>query len=165
MAKDSSFDVVSQIDMQEVDNAYGQAKKEIAQRYDLKDSGAAIALDKGGKTLTVTAPSDFVCTQVKDVLTSKLIKRGIELNALNWGKLEAATGGTVRQVAQIVEGIDRDTAGKINKDIKGTKLKVKVTIEGDKLRVSGPKRDTLQEVIAFLKEQDYGQPLQFTNYR
>ena len=158
MAKDSSFDVVSQIDMQEVDNAFGQAKKEISQRYDLKDSGADIALDKSGKTLTVSAPSDFVNNQVKDVLTSKLIKRGIALNALDWGKLESATGGSV-------EGIDRDTAGKINKDIKATKLKVKVTIEGDKLRVSGPKLDTLQEVIAFLKEKDYGQPLQFTNYR
>ena len=97
MAKDSSFDVVSQIDMQEVDNAFGQAKKEIAQRYDLKDSGADIALDKNGKTLTVSAPSDFVNNQVKDVLTSKLIKRGIALNALDWGKLESATGGTVRQ--------------------------------------------------------------------
>lgn len=165
MAKDSSFDVVSQIDIQEVDNAYGQVKKEIAQRYDLKDSGSDISLDKGAKTITVTAPSDFVCKQVIDVLTSKLIKRGIELNALKWGKLESASGGTVRQTAQILEGIDRDTAGKINKDIKATKLKVKVTIEGDKLRVSGPKIDTLQEVIAFLKEQDYGQPLQFINYR
>lgn len=106
-----------------------------------------------------------MCKQVIDVLTSKLIKRGIDLNALNWGKLEAASGGTVRQSAQIIEGIDRETAGKINKDIKATKLKVKVAIEGDKLRVSGPKLDTLQEVIAFLKDQDYGQPLQFTNYR
>ncbi len=79
--------------------------------------------------------------------------------------LKSATGGSVRQTAKIIEGIDRDTAGKINKDIKATKLKVKVTIEGDKLRVSGPKLDTLQEVIAFLKEKDYGQPLQFTNYR
>ena len=154
MAKDSSFDVVSQIDMQEVDNAYGQAKKEISQRYDLKGSGADISLDKSGKTITISAPSDFVCKQVMDVLTSKLIKRGIELNALNWGK-----------TAKIIEGIDKETAGKINKDIKSTKLKVKVTIEGDKLRVSGPKIDTLQEVIAFLKDQDYGQPLQFVNYR
>ncbi len=165
MAKDSSFDIVSQIDMQEVDNAYGQTKKEIVQRYDLKDSGADIALDKAGKSITVTAPSDFVAKQVIDVLTSKLVKRGIDLGALKWGKVEAASGGTVRQVASIVEGIDRDTAGKINKDIKATKLKVKVTIEGDKLRVSGPKRDTLQEVIAFLKDQDYGQPLQYVNYR
>ena len=164
MAKDSSFDVVSQVDIQEVDNAFGQAKKEIAQRYDLKDSGASISLDKANKTLTVSAPSDFVAKQVIDII-SKLIKRGIDLGAVNWGKVEAASGGTVKQTASIVDGIDKETAGKINKDIKATKLKVKVTIEGDKLRVSGPKLDTLQEVIAFLKEQDYGQPLQFTNYR
>lgn len=165
MAKDSSFDVVSQIDLQEVDNAYGQTKKELIQRYDLKGSGADVSFDKSAKTITVTAPSDFVAKQVIDVLTSKLIKRGIELGALDWGKLEAASGGTVRQTARLIEGIDRDTAGRINKDIKATKLKVKVTIEGDKLRVSGPKIDTLQEVIAFLKGQDYGQPLQFVNYR
>lgn len=165
MAKDSSFDVVSQIDLQEVDNAYGQAKKEIAQRYDLKDSGADISFDKAKKTITVLAPSDFVAKQVIDVLTSKLVKRGIDLGALQWGKAETASGGKVRNVASIIEGIDRDTAGKINKDIKATKLKVKVTIEGDKVRVSGPKRDTLQEVIAFLKDQDYGQPLQYVNYR
>lgn len=165
MAKDSSFDVVSQVDLQEVDNAYGQAKKEIIQRYDLKDSGADIDFDKAKKTLTVHAPSDFVAKQVIDVLTSKLVKRGIDLTSLKWGSVENASGGTVRQTATIIEGIDRETAGKINKDIKATKLKVKVTIEGDKLRVSGPKLDTLQEVIAFLKGQDYGQPLQFVNYR
>lgn len=165
MAKDSSFDVVSQVDIQEVDNAFGQAKKEIAQRYDLKDSGASISLDKANKTLTVSAPSDFVAKQVIDIISSKLIKRGIDLGAVNWGKVEAASGGTVKQTASIVDGIDKETAGKINKDIKATELKVKVTIEGDKLRVSGAKLDTLQEVIAFLKEQDYGQPLQFTNYR
>jgi uncharacterized protein YajQ (UPF0234 family) len=165
MAKDSSFDIVSQVDMQEVDNAFGQAKKEIANRYALKGSGATIALDKAKKTLTVNAPSDFVAKQVIDIISSKSIKRGIDLNALSWGKLEAASGGTVRQVATIIEGIDKETAGKINKDIKATKLKVKVTIEQDKLRVSGPKLDTLQEVIAFVKGQDYGQPLQFTNYR
>lgn len=165
MAKESSFDVVSTVDLQEIDNAYGQAKKEIVQRYDLKGTNSDIAFDKGGKTLTVTAPSDFVAKQVIDILTSKLVKRGIDLGSLSWGKVESASGGTVRQVATIVEGIDRETAGKINKDIKATKLKVKVTIEGDKLRVSGPKLDTLQEVIAFLKDQDYGQPLQFNNYR
>lgn len=165
MAKDSSFDVVSQVDIQEVDNAFGQAKKEIVQRYDLKDSGAQISLDKANKTLTINAPSDFVAKQVIDIISSKLVKRGIDLGAVNWGKVESASGGTVKQTATIVDGIDKETAGKINKDIKASKLKVKVTIEGDKLRVSGPKLDTLQEVIAFLKEQDYGQPLQFTNYR
>ena len=165
MAKESSFDVVSSVDMQEVDNAFQQAKKELSQRYDLKGSGAEITLDKQKKTITVAAPADFVARQVIDIIGSKLIKRGIDLAAVKWGDPQAATGQSVRQVATIVEGIDKETAGKINKDIKGAKLKVKVAIEGDKLRVSSASRDTLQEVIAFLKGQDYGQPLQYVNYR
>ena len=165
MAKESSFDVVSSVDMQEVDNAFQQARKELSQRYDLKGSGSEIALDKSARTMTVSAPSDFVAGQVIDIISSKLIKRGIDLAAVKWGDPQTASGGTVRRVASIVEGIDKDTAGKINKDIKGTKLKVKVQIEGDKLRVSSASRDTLQEVIAFLKGQDYGQPLQYVNYR
>lgn len=165
MAKESSFDVVSSVDMQEVDNAFQQAKKELSQRYDLKGSGAEITLDKQKKTITVAAPADFVARQVIDIIGSKLIKRGIDLAAVKWGDPQAATGQSVRQVATIVEGIDKEITGKINKDIKGTKLKVKVAIEGDKLRVSSASRDTLQEVIAFLKGQDYGQPLQYVNYR
>lgn len=165
MAKESSFDVVSTVDMQEIDNAYQQAKKELAQRYDLKGSGAELSLDKQKKTITVAAPADFVARQVIDIMGSKLIKRGIDLTAVKWGDPQAATGQSVRQTATIVEGIDKETAGKINKDIKAQKLKVKVTIEGDKLRVSSASRDTLQEVIAFLKGQDYGQPLQYVNYR
>ena len=165
VAKESSFDVVSSVDMQEVDNAFQQAKRELVQRYVLKDSGATIDLDKTAKTLTVAAPADFVSKQVIDIINTKIIKRGIELTALKWWKPIAATGQSVRIVGQIVEGIDKETAGKINKDIKGTKIKVKVQIEGDKLRVSSASRDALQEVIAFLKTQDYGQPLQYTNYR
>lgn len=165
MAKESSFDVVSTVDMQEIDNAYQQAKKELTQRYDLKGSGAELSLDKQKKTITVAAPADFVTRQVIDIMGSKLIKRGIDLAAVKWGNPQAATGQSVRQTATIVEGIDKETAGKINKDIKAQKLKVKVTIEGDKLRVSSASRDTLQEVIAFLKGQDYGQPLQYVNYR
>lgn len=165
MAKESSFDVVSTVDMQEIDNAYQQAKKELTQRYDLKGSGAELSLDKQKKTITVAAPADFVARQAIDIMGSKLIKRGIDLTAVKWGDPQAATGQSVRQTATIVEGIDKETAGKINKDIKAQKLKVKVTIEGDKLRVSSASRDTLQEVIAFLKGQDYGQPLQYVNYR
>lgn len=165
MAKESSFDVVSSVDIQEVDNAFQQAKKELSQRYDLKGSGAELSLDKQKKTITVAAPADFVARQVIDIMGSKLIKRGIDLAAVKWGDPQAATGQSVRQTATIVEGIDKETAGKINKDIKAQKLKVKVTIEGDKLRVSSASRDTLQEVIAFLKGQDYGQPLQYVNYR
>ena len=165
MAKESSFDIVSTVDIQEVDNAFQQAKREISQRYDLKDSGAEITLDKQNQTLGIHAPADFVARQVKDEIGSKLVKRGIELTAVKWGEPQAATGQSVRLSATIVDGIDKETASKISKDVRNLKLKCKATIEGDKLRVSSASRDTLQEVIAFLKGQDYGQPLQYTNYR
>jgi uncharacterized protein YajQ (UPF0234 family) len=166
MAKDESFDVVSEVDLQEVDNAYQQARKELAQRYDLKDSKATLEFDKGAQGFTLTAPSEFVATQVIDVLNSKLVHRKVDLKSVKWGKPEAASGMTVRYHAKLVQGIDKETASKINKDIRDLKLKnVKVQVEGEKLRVFSPKRDLLQEVITFLKEQDYGQPLQFTNYR
>ncbi|MDZ4180911.1 MAG: YajQ family cyclic di-GMP-binding protein [Coriobacteriia bacterium] len=165
MAKDQSFDVVSQVDMQEVDNAVQQASKELVQRYDLKDTGSTITLDKTSASITLAAPSDFVAKQVRDVLDSKLVKRGIDLHALDWSAPESASGGSMRVTAKIVNGIEAETARKINKDIKDRKFKVKVQIEGDKLRVSGPKRDELQEVIAFIKGEDYGIPIQFTNYR
>ncbi len=165
MAKDSSFDIVSQVDMQEIDNAYGQAAKELKQRYDLKDTGSRIDLDKRAQTITVTAPSDFVVKQIIDIIQTKLIRRNVDIKSVQWGKPENAAGGTVRQMGTIVSGIDRDTAGKINKDIKALKLKAKVTIEDDKLRVTSAKIDTLQDVIAFLKERDYGIPLQYVNYR
>lgn len=165
MAKESSFDIVSTVDMQEVDNAFQQTKKEISQRYDLKDSGSTISLDKGAKTITISAPSDFVANQIIDVLGTKLIRRSIELTALKWGNPVAASGGTVKRTGTIINGIDKDTASRIAKDIRDLKLKCKASIEGDKLRVSSASRDTLQEVIAFLKSQDYGQPLQYVNYR
>lgn len=165
MAKESSFDIVSTVDLQEVDNAYQQAKKEITQRYDLKGSGATLAFDKAGKTLTVKAPSDFVAGQVIDILSSKLVRRKIDLAAIKWGNPVASAGQSVTRTGSIIEGIDRDTASTINKDIKAKKFKVKVTIEGDRLRVSSTSKDELQEVIAFLRESDYGQPLQYVNYR
>ena len=123
MAKESSFDVVSTVDMQEVDNAYQQARKELSQRYDLKDSGAEVTLDKAGKSLTVSAPAEFVAKQVIDVIGSKLIKRGIDLTSVKWGEAQPATGQSVRVSASIVDGIDKDTAGRIHKDIKAHKLK------------------------------------------
>lgn len=165
MAKESSFDVVSSVDMQEVDNAYQQAARELTQRYDLKQSNATIEFSRKDETFTVTAPSEFVAGQVVDVLNGKLVKRGIELGALRWDELEPATGASVRRRARLVQGIDKDTAKRISKDIRDLKLKCKATVEGDKLRVSSASRDTLQQVIAALKERDYGQPLQFTNYR
>jgi hypothetical protein len=165
MAKDQSFDVVSQVDLQEVDNAVQQATKELVQRYDLKDTHSTITLDKHEATIAVSAPSDFVYRQVKDVLDTKLVRRAIDLKALSWGKVEAASGGSVRCSAKIVNGIEPDIARRINKEIRDEKHKVKVQIEGDKVRVFSPNRDDLQTVIAFLKQQDYGIPLQFVNYR
>ncbi|WP_455139120.1 YajQ family cyclic di-GMP-binding protein [Thermophilibacter sp.] len=165
MAKESSFDVVSVVDMQEVDNACQQASREIAQRYDLKGTGAALALSKKEGTIRIDAPSEFVAGQVRDVLGSKLTRRGIDLAAVRWSDPVAAGGTTVRQTGAVVQGIDQDTAKRIAKDVRDLKLKAKATVEGDKLRVSSASRDTLQSVIASLKERDYGQPLQFVNYR
>jgi uncharacterized protein YajQ (UPF0234 family) len=166
MAKDESFDVVSEVNLQEVDNAYQQTRKELAQRYDLKDSKASLEFDKSSQRFTLAAPSEFVAKQVMDVLNTKLVHRKIDLKSVRWGEPQAASGMTVRFLGDIISGIDKDTAGRIGKDIRALKLKnVKVQIEGDRLRVFSPKRDLLQEVITFLKGQDYGQPLQFVNYR
>ncbi len=165
MAKENSFDIISECDLQEADNAFQQSLKALKQRYDLKDSGANIDFDKSKQTFTVLAPSDFVCSQVIDILNTHLVRRKIDLQSINWGKLEEASGGNVRKIGTLIQGIEQDTAKKINKDIKSEKFKVKVQIEGSKLRVSAPKRDELQNVIAFLREKDYGLPLQFTNYR
>lgn len=165
MAKDSSFDVVSQVDYQEVDNAFQQAGKELVQRYDLKDSGATLEYSKAEHEFTLIAPSDFIAGQVKDVLGSKLVRRNVDLKAVQWKGPEAASGSMVRYTGTIVSGIDEDTIKKINKDVKAQKFKVKTQIEGDKLRVSSASRDELQSVIAYLKEADYGIPLQHINYR
>ena len=165
MAKDNSFDIVSECDMQEVENAFNNTRKALAQRYDLKDSGSTVDFDKAKATFTVLAPSDFVSGQVIDVLNTHLVRRKIDLKAVQWGTPQDASGGMVRTLGTVIQSIDTDTCKKISKDIKAQKFKVKVTIEGDKLRVSGPKRDELQNVIAFLREQDYGLPLQYTNYR
>lgn len=165
MAKECSFDVVSTVDMQEVDNAYQQAARELSQRYDLKGTGATLELSKKDGSFKLGAPSEFVAGQVRDVLGSKLTKRGIDLSAVRWDKVEAASGMTVRQSGRIIQGIDQDTAKRIAKDIRDLKLKCKPTVEGDKLRVSSASRDVLQQVIAQLKQADYGQPLQYTNYR
>jgi uncharacterized protein YajQ (UPF0234 family) len=165
MAKEESFDIVSQVDMQEVDNAVQQAAKELVQRYDLKDTKSSVELDKHAATITVKAPSDFVARQVVDVLGSKLVKRGVDLKALQWGNAETASGGSVRQVASVINGIEAELARRINKEIREEKFKAKIQIEGDKLRVFSASRDELQAVIAFVKSQDYGVPLQFTNRR
>jgi len=165
MAKDSSFDVVSQVDLQEVDNAYQQAAKELKQRYDLKDSGSTLEFDKAGSSFTLVAPSDFIATQVRDVLISKLVRREVDPKAIDWSGPVAASGSMVRYTGTVISGIDEDLIKRINKDLKAQKFKAKNVIEGDKIRVSSASRDELQDVIAFLKEADYDIPLQFINYR
>ncbi|MGO5250578.1 YajQ family cyclic di-GMP-binding protein [Atopobiaceae bacterium LCP21S3_F11] len=165
MAKESSFDVVSTVDMQEVDNAYQQTARELTQRYDLKGTGATIELSKANGTFTVSAPSEFTASQVIDVLNGRLVKRQVDLKAVRWDDPQPATGSSVRLIGHIVQGIDKDTAKMIAKDIRDQKLKAKAAVEGDKLRVSSASKDVLQQVIAFLRDRDYGQPLQFNNYR
>ncbi|MEY8249365.1 YajQ family cyclic di-GMP-binding protein [Leptogranulimonas caecicola] len=165
MAKDSSFDIVSQVDMQEVDNACQQTARELTQRYDLKNSGATIDLAKSEGAITVVAPADFVARQVIDVLGGRLVKRGIDLKAVQWDAPQAASGGSVRVVGRIVTGIDKETAKRIAKDIRDAKLKCKAAVEDDKVRVSSPSKDVLQQVIGMMRDADYGVPLQFTNYR
>ena len=165
MAKDSSFDIVSVVDIQEVDNAYQQTVRELTQRYDLKDSGASIEFSKADELFTIHAPSEFVATQLIDVLNTKLVRRSIDLKTLRWDKPQPAAGSSVRVVGHIMQGIDQDLAKKISKAIRDQKLKVKVNIEGDKLRVSSASKDLLQQVIGFVRDADYDLPLQFANYR
>lgn len=165
MAKDSSFDVVSTVDIQEVDNAFQQTSRELTQRYDLRQSGATISFSKKDELFTIAAPSEFIAGQVIDVLGTKLVRRGVDLTAIKWDKPQPAAGSSVRQTGHVVQGIDQDTAKKIAKDIRDLKLKCKPVVEGDKLRVSSASKDVLQQVIAMLREADYGQPLQFVNYR
>lgn len=165
MAKDSSFDVVSSVDKQEVDNAFQQTQRELSQRYDLKDSGAELSFSKAEALFSLSAPSDFVANQVIDVLNTRLSRRKIDLKSVRWDKPQAASGSSVRILGHLVEGIDQAFAKTLSKDIRDTKLKCKVVIEKDKLRVSSASKDVLQEVIAFLRDKNYDQPLQFVNYR
>ncbi|MCL2339747.1 MAG: YajQ family cyclic di-GMP-binding protein [Actinomycetia bacterium] len=166
MAKDESFDVVSELDMQEVDNAFQQTRKELSQRYDLKDSKASLELDRNLRRFTLLAPSEFIALQVRDVLNTKLIQRHVDLKALRWSAPEAASGMQVRYHGDMVEGINKELATRLSKQIRDLKLKkVRVQVEGEKLRVFSASRDELQSVITYLKDQDFGQPLQYVNYR
>lgn len=158
-----SFDIVSKVNMQEVDNAVNQAKREIETRYDFKGSKCSITLQKN--EIEIIADNDFKLNQVLEVLKAKAVKRGINLKSLVPGKIEKASGDTVRQKISIKQGLSQEEAKEISKIIKDTKLKVQTQIMGDELRVSGKKIDDLQSVIAHLKSIDYKVPLQFTNYR
>jgi uncharacterized protein YajQ (UPF0234 family) len=160
---DSSFDVVSSVDLQEVKNAIAQAMKEISTRYDLKNSGSEIDLQ--GEELILASADDFKLKAVTDVLEGRFVKRGVPLKALSYGTVEKAFGGTVRQKVSLQKGIPSDKAKEIVKVIKGAKIKVQAAIQGDQVRVSGKNRDDLQAVIKLLKETDLGIDMQFTNYR
>lgn len=162
---DSSFDVVSKVDMPEVVNAVDQAKREIETRFDFKGSISDIELDDKKGTLILTSDNEARLTALVDVLESKLHKRGIDIRQLDLGDVEPATKGTVRQTATVKQGMDSDTVKKVVKAVKDSGIKVQAAIQGDTVRVSGKKLDDLQAVIALLKTQDYGTPLQFTNRR
>jgi cyclic-di-GMP-binding protein len=165
MPSDSSFDIVSEIDLQEMDNAVNQAVKEITTRYDFKGTAASLEFDRKAKELTLTGDAEQQLDAVKKVLIEKMIKRNVDPKCLDPQKLEEATHRTVRQKVKLKSGIDKDTAKQIQKGIKDLKLKVNASIQGEALRVSGSKRDDLQAVIAHLKANPPGIPLQFTNYR
>jgi hypothetical protein len=158
-----TFDVVSKVNWHEVDNALGQAVKEVKQRYDFKGTDTKVELVD--KAFALESSDEFKIKAALEVLEGKLAKRGVALQCLDKGKIEAASGGRVRQKIAIKAGIEADTAKAIVKDVKNTKLKVQVAIQADSLRVSSKSKDDLQEAIAFLKKGNYGLPLQFENFR
>ncbi len=163
MAAENSFDIVCKVDMQEVTNALDQARREIETRYDLKGSKNEVKLEKTDILLTV--PDEMKLKAVIDILQSKLHKRGIPLKALDYGKVEEAAGGALRQKIAIQQGIPMEKAKEIVRLIKDSKVKVQASIQEDQVRVSGKNRDDLQKIIALVKEKDLGIALQFTNYR
>ena len=164
MAKEPSFDVVSEVNMQEVSNAVNQTLKEITQRFDFKGSKSTVE-NENGNSIKIVTEDDTRMRNIVDILQSKFIKRGVAIKNLEYGKVEPAAGGMVRQSIRVKQGIEADVAKKITKDIKTLKVKVQAQVQDDQVRVSGKKIDDLQAVIAFLKGQDYGVELQFSNFR
>lgn len=163
MAQQNSFDIVSQVDSAEITNALNQTIKEVRQRFDFKGSAATVVLEKS--ELVLSAEDETRLRNMNDILQQKLVRRGVPLKAFTYEKVEQAAGGTVRQRAKIQEGIPQDKAKEVVKYIKDTKAKVQASIQGDVVRVTGKDRDTLQDIIARLKEKDFGIHMQFTNYR
>jgi cyclic-di-GMP-binding protein len=161
---ENSFDIVSKVDMQEVSNALQQALKEIHTRYDLKDSKSDIHLDDK-EALVLSSADEYKLKAVNDVLQSKLVKRGVSLKSLTYGAIEPAAGSSVRQKVELQQGIPIEKAREVVKLVKNSKLKVQASIQGDFVRVSSKDRDTLQQVIALIKQSDFGIDMQFTNYR
>ncbi len=165
MADEHSFDIICEVDMQEVTNAVTQAVKEISQRFDFKGSKSSIEFDKKKGTITLLSDDEQKMKSVVDILQSKMGKRGIALKALSYGKLEQAAGNTVRQVITLQQGIPQEKAKEIVKIIKDMKLKVSPEIQKDQVRVRAKKIDDLQAIMAHLEEKDFGIHLQFSNYR
>src|SRR3954469_25629138 len=163
MSKDSSFDIVSKVDFSEVTNAITQTMKEIGTRYDFKGSKSEVSLDK--EELVLVSDDEYKMDQLKDVLFSKLIKRGVPVKNLDYGKIEKASGGTVRQRAKLAQGIDKEDAKKINTIIKNSGLKIKSQIQDDQIRVTAKSRDELQQIIQAVKAADLSIDVQFVNYR
>ncbi len=162
---DSSFDIVSELNLQEMDNAITQAQKEIGTRYDFKGSAAGVEFDRKAKELTLTADGESQLEAVRSVIIGKMVKRGVDSKCMEAQKVEQATHKTVRQKVKLKDGIDKDTAKTIQKQIKDLKLKVQASIQGEALRVSGAKKDDLQAVMAHLRAHPPGIPIQFNNYR
>ena len=158
MPSDASFDIVSEINLQEMDNAINQAIKEITTRYDFKGSAASVAFDRKAQELTLTADGEPQLESVRKVVVEKMVKRGVDPKSLDPQKLEQATHNTVRQKVKLKSGIDKDTAKEIQRRIKDLKLKVNASIQGEALRVSGNKRDDLQAVIAHLRQPHLDPP-------
>ena len=165
MAADNSFDVVSKVEIQEVRNAIDQAIKEVRARFDLKDSNSEIKLEDQDKVIQLASADEYKLEAVKEILSQKLVKRGVSLKSLKYEKLEPAMGKSVRQKITLQQGIPSEKAKEIVKLIKDSKKKVQASIQGETVRISGKDRDTLQEAIAMLRGHDFGIDLQFTNYR
>lgn len=163
MSSESSFDIVSKVDMAELANAITQAEREIETRFDFKGSKSSIKLEKD--ELVVGSDDEYKLKAVIDILLSKMIKRGVPIKNMDYGKVEGASGGTVRQRIKLRQGIEQDVSKKINTLIRDSKLKVKSQIQGDQIRVTGKSRDDLQAVIAMLRGADLPVELQFTNYK
>ncbi len=162
---DNSFDIVSKVDLQEVSNGVQQALKEISQRFDFRGSKSDIELDKGKNEIHITSDDEYKLKSVIDMLQTKLIKRKVPLEALDYGKIEDAASGTVKQIITLQQGIPTEKSKEIVKIIKTSKLKVQAEIQKDQLRVKAKKIDDLQSVISLLKEKDLGIHIEFVNYR
>ena len=163
MASQFSFDIVSEVDLQEIRNAYDQANREILTRFDFKGTDTSVSLDED--LIEVRSQTDHRLKAAVEVLKEKLVRRNISLKALHEGPIQPAARGTVRQSLNINRGIDEDRGRQISKFIRGLPVKAQTQIQGDQLRVTAKKKDDLQAVIRAVKEQDFGIPLQFTNYR